>query len=89
MSTKHSPGDYFTLPLELWSVRDLSDALGIDSAAKLLNTSRRVLYTTRNKSIISPKRLNTLIEAVRADETTYRANLVALRNRDANRVATA
>lgn len=89
MSTKHAPSDYFNLPLELWSVRDLSDALGLAKAAELLDTSMRTIYTTRNKSIISPGRLAKLIDAVRADEQNCRSNLVALRNRDANRTATA
>lgn len=85
----HAPIDYFTTPIELWSVRDLTEALGTEKAAALLNTSRRVIYTTRNKSVISPRRLMILIEAVRADEANMRANLVALRNRAANRTAAA
>lgn len=89
MTTKHAPSDYFNLPLELWSVRDLTDALGVDKAVQLLGSTRRSIYTARNKSIVSPARLAKLIDAVRADETNCRSNLVAIRNRAANRVAAA
>lgn len=89
MSTKHTPGDYFTLPIEQWTVRDLTDALGVDASVKLLNSTRRSLYTSRNKSIIGRARLMRLIDAVRANEIECRSKLVALRNRDANRVAVA
>lgn len=89
MSTKHAPGDYFLLPVEQWTVRDLTDALGVDASVKLLGSTRRSLYTSRNKSIIGRTRLLKLIDAVRADEATCRSQLVAIRNRDAQRVATA
>lgn len=89
MSTKRAPADYFNLPLELWSVRDLTDALGLTKSAALLSTSLRTIYTTRNKSILSAARLSKLIDAVRADEMACRGQLVAIRNRDANRITIA
>jgi len=74
------PEDYFTLELELFSVSDLTDALGIPLAAKLLGTSCRSLYTVRNTNEMGPERLGKLQAAVRKDEKTARARLVQLRN---------
>ena len=81
------PRQYTTLPLELFSLTDLTDALGVNESAKLLNTSRRAIYTIRNTNRVGAERLMTLIAAVRADEPACRQRLVALRNMKARQPA--
>ena len=78
--TERRPEDYFELPLELFSVADLTDALGIPKAAALLDTTCRSLYTVRNTNEMGLERLGVLQEAVRADEKAARARLVQRRN---------
>lgn len=72
--------EYFDLPLELFSVADLTDALGIAKAADLLGTSRRSIYTVRNTNEMGLERRNKLQEAIRKDEKAARARLVQIRN---------
>lgn len=74
------PAEYFTLPLELFSVADLTDALGIPVAADLLGVSCRVVYTVRNTNQMGLERLHQLQAAVRKDEKAARSRLVQLRN---------
>jgi hypothetical protein len=74
------PSEYMTQPLELWSVVDLTDALGIAKAAETLGTSSRVVYTVRNTGALSVDRVKKLINAVREDEPEYRQKLVIARN---------
>lgn len=78
--TERKPEAYFDLPLELFSVADLTDALGIPEAAKLLGTSCRSLYTVRNTNEMGLERLQVLQHAVRQDEKAARARLVQRRN---------
>lgn len=78
--TERRPEDYFDLPLELFSVADLTDALGIPEAAELLDTSCRSVYTVRNTNEMGLERLGILQEAVRKDEKAARARLVQRRN---------
>lgn len=78
--TERKPEDYYTLPLDLFSVTDLTDALGIDRAAKLLGTSSRAIYTVRNTNEMGLERVATLQAAIREDETGVRARLVRMRN---------
>lgn len=89
MTTKHTPNDYFTLPLELWSYRDLTDALGIPKCCELLGTSPRSMYSTRSNPIVSAKRMQVLIDAVRANEDEMRRKLVVIRNTQAQRTPAA
>lgn len=77
--------DYTVCPLEQLSVKDLTDALGIAPAAKLLNTSARAIYTVRNTSALSTDRMLMLIAAVRADEANCRRRLVVTRRLQAER----
>ena len=77
--------DYRTLPLDRFTVRDLTDALGVDASAKLLDTSRRAIYTTRNTNRISVERILKMIDAIKADEHTCRMRLVITRNLKAAR----
>lgn len=67
--------DYMTYPIEHFTVRDLTDALGIKRAAELLNTSARAIYTTRNTNRLGYDRIVKLREAVLADEATARQRL--------------
>jgi hypothetical protein len=48
MNNAPKPADYATLPLELWTVTDLTDALTVDVSAALLKTTQRAIYTIRN-----------------------------------------
>lgn len=74
------PVDYQTLPIELFSVTDLTDALGVSKSAELLGTSNRAIYTVRNTNGLSLERMMRLIDAVKADEAKYRQALVVMRN---------
>lgn len=79
------PADYKTLDLELFTVRDLTDALEVDVAAKILNTSRRAIYTIRCTNSISERRAMRLIAAIRENEEFYRSSLVIKRNNQKTR----
>ena len=80
MNTALKPSEYTTLPLELWTVTDLTDALTVEVAAALLNTTKRTIYTTRSTNIIAVDRAVILIDAVRKDEANCRQRLVVRRN---------
>ena len=79
------PIDYQTLPLELFTVTDLTDALTVEASAVLLDTSRRAIYTIRNTNALSPARMVRLINEVKTDEATYRQRLVVMRNMQSTR----
>lgn len=72
--------DYMTLPLADFTVRDLTDALGVENAATLLNTSRRAIYTTRNTNRIGIDRTMKLIKAIQENEQECRTRLTVTRN---------
>lgn len=74
------PSDYQTLPLELFSVADLTDALGIEKSAELFKTTKRAIYTVRNTNVLSPDRASVLIEEIRKNETRCRQSLMQKRN---------
>ena len=79
--TTNQPEDYFTKPLELFTVKDLTDALGIKESTSLLSVSARAIYTVRNTNQLGYERVRKLIEAVQANEDTCRKRLVILRNK--------
>jgi len=78
--TVAQPVDYLTRPLELFTVTDLTDAIGVKRAAELLNTSKRAIYTVRNTNVLSQERVLALINEVKTDETGFRRKLVIKRN---------
>lgn len=80
MTDNIEPLDYQTLPLELFTITDLSDALGVPETAKLLETSRRAIYTIRNTNVLAFERQKKLIDAIRKDEANYRSKLVTIRS---------
>ncbi len=80
MNAALKPADYSTLPLELWTVTDLTDALTVERAAELLDTTKRAIYTIRNTNVLSVPRTMVLIEAVRRDEERCRNELMVRRN---------
>lgn len=84
---KHAPADYYTLPLDLFSVADLTDALGIERAAAILGTSSRAIYTVRNTNEMGLERVAKLQAAIQKDETAARRRLVQMRNLQAIRRA--
>lgn len=87
MNNAPKPADYATLPLELWTVTDLTDALSVETSAKLLRTTKRAVYTIRNTNVMSLPRTLALIEAVRSDEERYRRQLIVMRNAQHTRAA--
>lgn len=78
--TAVQPVDYQTLPLELFNVRDLTDALGVSRSAELFGTSLRAIYTIRNTNVLSENRVLRLIAEIKKDELGYRQRLVIRRN---------
>lgn len=80
MSVVREPEAYLTLPLIKFTVRDLTDAIGVADAARLLKTSERVIYTTRNTNVMSEERFQALIEIIRRDEKMFRERLFIKRN---------
>ena len=78
--TAVQPVDYQTLPLELFTVKDLTDALGVTRAAELFNTSLRAIYTIRNTNVLSENRVLRLIDEIKKDEASYRQRLMIKRN---------
>lgn len=81
--------DYMLLPLDKFTVRDLTDALGVEASATLLNTSRRSIYTTRNTNRIGAGRVMKLIQAIQANEQECRMRLSVTRSLKATRANTA
>lgn len=81
------PLDYRNVALELLSITDLTDALGVEKSADLLNTSRRSIYTVRNTNVLGIDRHTVLINAVRANESACRQRLVVLRQRQNDKAA--
>lgn len=79
MTERINPTDYYTKPLETWTVRELTDALGREEASKLLGITRnnlRQLFNKRRRTNMA--RMLVMQEAIRADEPTYRNKLVTL-----------
>ena len=80
MNTPLKPGEYATLPLEEWTITDLTDALTVPKSVELLQTTPRAIYTMRNTNVMHPDRIMLLIDAVRDDEPKCRQRLVVKRN---------
>lgn len=77
---ERKPEDFYTLPLDLFSVTDLTDALGIENAAAILGTSCRAIYTVRNTNEMGLERVAKLQAAILENETHARQRLVRMRN---------
>lgn len=75
------PEFYRTAPLSALTVTDLTDALGVQRAVELLNTSARSIYTVRHTDRVGIDRQLRLIRAVEQDEAACRERLVVLRTR--------
>lgn len=83
---RHRAEELKNMPVEKYSLVDLTDALGIKRSAEILNTSPRAIYTIRHSNVVSPERLSVLIEAVKADHANYLYKLfLQERMRDARR----
>lgn len=78
---------YHDAPIEKMTIAELTDALGIDRAAGLLNTSRRAIYTVRNTNVLSLARHMMLIEEVKRDSDACRRRLVLLQQRQIDKNA--
>lgn len=79
--------DYQTLPVDSFTIVDLTDALGIDKSAALFNASRRYIYTIRNTNTLSLGRLLVLIDEVKKNEAACRRRLTLLRKLQRERAA--
>jgi hypothetical protein len=80
MNNTPKPAEYQTLPLELWTITDLTDALTVEASADLLKTTKRAIYTIRNTDVLAIDRRERLIGAVRENEDMLRRRLMVLRN---------
>lgn len=74
------PAEYLTRPLELFTVKDLTDALGVERSAEIFNTSLRAIYTIRNTNVLSERRFMSLVNEIKKDEAGYRQRLVIKRS---------
>lgn len=72
------PSAFFTLPLEAWTLRDLTNALGSAKTQELFDTSRGNVRVLRHRNTTSADRMQLLYAAIRKDEPKYRAALVSL-----------
>jgi len=84
----NAPVDYMTLPLEKFTIRDLTDAIGIAESARVLDTSTRAIYTQRNTRRISVDRMQKLVAHLRTNERHYRERLAIKRDMQARAAAT-
>lgn len=73
---KRDPVDYLTLPLEAWTLVDLSNALGLERTQSLFNTSRGNVRVLRHRNRTSTARMELLYAEVRKDEARIRRALV-------------
>ena len=78
--TAVQPAEYQTLPLALFTVSDLTDALGISRSAEILATTPRAIYTVRNTNVLSEPRAVRLIDEIKKDEAGCRQRLMIIRN---------
>lgn len=72
---------YRKLPVDQFTITELTDALGVEVSAALLGTSRRAVYTVRNTNVLGIERHRTLIEAVKSDEAKCRERLLFMLQR--------
>lgn len=79
------PGDFVAMPLDLFRAKDLTDALGVERAAAILNTTKRSIYTIRNTNVMSDERVERLREEIRKDEKACRKRLIMYRFKRAER----
>lgn len=79
------PGDFVALPLDLFRAKDLTDALGVERSADILNTTKRSIYTIRNTNVLSEERVATLVGAIKLDEKVCRKRLIMYRFKRAER----
>ena len=74
-------------PLDTLTIADLTDALGIGTAADLLGVSRRQIYTVRSSDRLGVARIAKLIGAIRKDEAACRERLLIVRTQKARQEA--
>lgn len=84
---------YKKLPVDQFTITELTDALGVEVSAALLGTSKRAVYTVRNTNVLGIERHKLLIDAVRSKEAECRERLLFMlqrrERRDASRAAKA
>jgi hypothetical protein len=79
MSNVVLPEEYATLPLERWTLVDMTDAIGVPETAVMLKTTRRAVYTFRSTKTIALPRIMQLIDKIKSNEKYYRSRLITLR----------
>ena len=72
---------YKKLPVDQFTITELTDALGVEVSAALLGTSKRAVYTVRNTNVLGIERHKLLIDAVRSKETECRERLLFMLQR--------
>lgn len=70
------PQTYLTKPLEQWTLRELTDALGMRTSAQVLRTPEGNVRVMRWRKTATIERMQALQAAVREDESFYRKTLV-------------
>ena len=72
---------YKKLPVDQFTITELTDALGVEVSAALLGTSKRAVYTVRNTNVLGIERHKLLIDAVRSKEAECRERLLFMLQR--------
>lgn len=78
---------YKKLPVDQFTITELTDALGVEVSAALLGTSKRAVYTVRNTNVLGIERHKLLIDAVRSKEAECRERLLFMLQRRERREA--
>lgn len=73
---KRDPVDYLTLPLEAWTLVDLTNAIGLERTQELFETSRGNVRVLRHRNRTAAARMELLYAEVRKDEARIRRQLV-------------
>lgn len=61
--------------LEGWSLKQLTDLIGIEESAILLNTTKASIYTVRSSNALSIKKRTALIDEIYARKEFYARKL--------------
>lgn len=70
--------DYYTKPVETWTLRELQDALGINRCAEILETTPGNIRMLRMRGAATIERMQALQAAVLENEQYYRNTLVTI-----------
>ncbi|BAE72823.1 conserved hypothetical protein [Xanthomonas phage OP2] len=80
-TTKRNPRDFLdadATPVPTWTVRELVDAVGIETAAQLWQISTNNARQVRHRGAASLERMQVLHAHIRTNELHYRETLVTI-----------